>query len=324
MVSSELNSSAVSTPLVSVAMTSFNSANWLSRALDSVLKQRTNFPVEIVIGDDCSQDSTASIAHSYGERHSSVVKVLERTKNVGIQRNYYETFEACRGRFIAWLDADDYWTDPEKLTIQVEMLESDASISACCHFVREVTSDGEVKRERAPAMSAGRYGLEELLRFNFVPSPSVMFRNGVHRQLPAWYFDLAPITDWPIWVLAALLGDIVLIDRVMADYRLNPNSAFTGQGALFAYKMDAEFYERVESILPTKWHRVARKEKFKRYESLAYWLRKQGDFTDSRKAAVRAFRSPYLMDVWGSKTKGLVAAVVREAQWRLRGSRAAG
>ena len=324
MANLEPNSSAVSTPLVSVAMTSFNSANWLSRALDSVLKQRTNFPIEIVIGDDCSQDSTVSIAHSYSERHSSVIKVLERTKNVGIQRNYYETFEACRGRFIAWLDADDYWTDPEKLTIQVQTLESDPSINVCGHFVRYVTNDGEVKRERYPSISAGRYGLEEILHHNFLATPSVMFRNGIHRQLPPWYFDLAPITDWPIWVLAALLGDIVLIDRVMADYGLSPNSAFTGQGALFGYKMDAEFYEKVESILPAKWHRVARKEKFTRYESLAYWLRKQGDFTDSRKAAVKAFCSPYLMDVWGSKTKGLVAAVVREAQWRLRGSRAAG
>jgi glycosyltransferase involved in cell wall biosynthesis len=324
MVSSELNSSAVSAPLVSVAMTSFNSANWLSRALDSVLKQRTNFPIEIVIGDDCSQDSTISIAHSYREKHPNLIRVLERPKNLGMQRNYYEIFEVCRGRFIAWLDSDDYWTDSEKLAIQAGILESDSSVSACCHFVREVTADGRVKREKTPVMPAGRYGLEALLRCNFVPSASAMFRSGIHRQLPPWYFDLAPITDWPIWVLSAVSGDIVLIDRVMADYHLTPNSAFTGQGALFAYKMDAEFYEKVESILPAKWHRVARKEKFKRYESLAYWLRKQGDFTDSRKAAVKAFCSPYLMDVWGSKTKGLVAAIVREAQWRLRGTRAAG
>jgi glycosyltransferase involved in cell wall biosynthesis len=322
MASPELNS-LTPTPLVSVAITAFNSANWLSRALDSVLAQQTSFPIEIVIGDDCSQDATVSIAHSYREQRPDVIRVLERTENVGIQRNYYETFEQCRGKFIAWLDADDYWTDRKKLAIQVERMESDPSISVCCHFVREVMNDGKLKRDKAPAMSAGRYGLEDLLRYNFVPSPSVMFRNGIQRQLPAWYFDLAPITDWPIWVLAALSGDLVLLDNVMADYIATPGSAFTGQGALFAYKMDAKFYEQVESILPSKWHRLARAEKFKRYESLAYWLRKQGDFTGSRKAAVKAFCSPFLMDGWSSKTKALLAAVVREAEWRLRGGRTA-
>jgi glycosyltransferase involved in cell wall biosynthesis len=322
MVSPELSSSEA--PLVSVAMPSYNAEKWLSRAIDSVLRQRTDFQIEIVIGDDCSQDSTLSIAHSYRDRYPNLIRVLERPKNLGMQRNYYEIFEVCRGRFIAWLDSDDYWIDPEKLAIQAGILESDSSVSACCHFVREVTPDGRVKREKTPVMQAGRYGLEALLRCNFVPSASAMFRSGIHRQLPPWYFDLAPISDWPIWVLSALSGDIVLIDRVMADYHLTPNSAFTGQGALFAYKMDAEFYEKAESILPTEWHRVARNEKFKRYESLAYWLRKHGDFTASRKAAVKAFFSPHLTDYWGSKTKGLVAALVRETQWRLRGSRAAG
>jgi len=321
MVSPELNSAPPQTPVVSVAITAFNAENWLSRALDSVLEQQTSFPIEIVIGDDCSQDASVSIAHSYRERYPDMIRVLERTKNIGIQRNYYEIFEKCRGKFIAWLDADDYWTDPHKLAIQVEKLESDPSISACCHFVREVTSDGRLKRDKAPAMSAGRYGLEELLRYNFVPSASAMFRNGIQRKLPAWYFDIGPISDWPIWVLAALSGDVVLLDNVMAAYVLYPGSAFSGQGALFAYKMDAEFYERIESILPSKWHRLARTEKFKRYESLAYWLRKQGDFAGSRKAAVKAFCSPFPMDGWGSKTKALLGAVVREAEWRLRGGR---
>jgi glycosyltransferase involved in cell wall biosynthesis len=131
------------TPLVSVAITAYNSANWLARALDSVLQQRTNFPFEIVIGDDCSQDDTVSIANSYREKHPTIIKVLERTKNIGIQRNYYETFENCRGKFIAWLDADDYWTDPEKLAIQVETLEADPSINICCHFVRWIKPDGD-------------------------------------------------------------------------------------------------------------------------------------------------------------------------------------
>jgi hypothetical protein len=83
--------------------------------------------------------------------------------------------------------------------------------------------------------------------------------------------------------------------------------------------MDAQFYEQIESILPSKWHRLARAEKGKRYESIAYLLRKQGDFAASRDAAFKSFLSPFLMDNVGSKTKALLASLVREAEWRLKG-----
>ena len=308
-------------PLVSVSVTSYNLAQWLPRALDSILAQLTTFPIEIVIGDDGSQDASVKIAQSYRERYPHVIRVLERSKNVGIQRNTYETLDACRGKYTAWLDADDYWTDPEKLAIQVETLESDPTISLCGHFAREVTVDGKVSRLRiAASVAPGRYGIDELLRHNVMITPAAMFRTGIHRQVPAWYFQLKSMSDWPLWVLAARSGDIVLLDRVMADYMLTPNSSFTSQSSLFRHTNEAEFYELVESIIPSQWHSLVRAEKGKRYESIAYLLRKQGDFTASREAAVKAFCSPSLTDNLGSKMKALLAAVVREAEWRLKGA----
>jgi hypothetical protein len=166
--------------------------------------------------------------------------------------------------------------------------------------------------------ASGRYDLTKIIRHNFVPSPSIMFRNGIQRKLPAWYLDFAYMTDWPVLVMAALSGDILLLDRVMADYTLTPDSAFASKGPLYQDEMDAKFYELIESVLPSRWHRLARSEKGKRYESIAYLLRKQGDFTASRRAAIKAFRSPSIVDNGVSKTKALVAAVVREMEWRLR------
>jgi len=322
MSSQEFESPDRPTPLVSVSITTYNMARWLPRALDSVLAQRTTFPIEIVIGDDCSQDATVNIAHSYQERHPDLIRVLERNKNVGVQRNTYETLGQCRGKFIAFLDADDYWTDTEKLAIQVETLESDPTVSLCGHFAREVTMDGQVMRDRVvTAVAPGRYGLEGILRRNLVTTPSVMIRSGIHRQLPAWYFDIQSLSDWPLWVLAALSGDIVVLDRVMADYMLTPGGSFTTQSMLFRYTMTVQFYEQIESIIPAKWHRFVRAQKGKHYESIAYLLRQQGGFTASREAAVKAFCSPRLMDNVGSKFKALLAAVVREAQWRILSGR---
>lgn len=324
MVALKIDDRSCIAPLVSVAITSFNSAQWISRAIDSILKQRIEFPIEIVVGDDCSKDETVRVAQTYRERHPTVVKILERRANIGIQRNYYETFEKCSGKYIAWLDADDYWTDPDKLAIQASTLESDLSISVCTHFVRRVTNAGEINLERYPSIAPGRYGLAEIIRHNFVPSPSIMFRNGTQRGLPSWYFDVPYLTDWPLLVVASLSGDIVLLDRVMADYTLTTGSSFESKGRLNWHQMDAKFYEHIESVLPPTWHKLVRAEKGKRYESIAYCLRKQGRFTESRVAAVKAFRSPAMLNNVGSKTKGLLAAIVREMEWKLRGSKTTG
>jgi glycosyltransferase involved in cell wall biosynthesis len=313
------------TPVVSVVITSYNSEKWIGKAIQSVLDQQTTFPIEIVISDDCSKDGTVAVATSYQEEHPQIIRVLARTANVGTQRNYYDAFEQSRGTFIAWLDADDYWTDPMKLAIQVEAMQADPTIMVCGHYVRWVTrgDEAEVQRERVPPLLApGRHGLKSILKSNFLPSPSVMFRSGLQRKLPQWYFDVPPLTDWPLYVVAACSGDILLIDRVMADYTLNETSAFWGAGSLFWYKMDAGFYDRVEEIIPREFHRLARFERSKRYQEIAYALRKSGDYVGSRRAAVTAFMAPAITDNLGGKTKTLLASLVRETQWRLSGSNA--
>lgn len=298
-----------SAPLVSVCITSYNSERWLARALDSVLQQRTSFPLEVVIGDDHSADQTVAVARSFEQRYP-LVRILARSKNLGMQRNYYETFEQCRGKYIAWLDADDYWTDPDKLELQINQMELDTSISASSHFVRFIRQDGTIAEERRPLLPSGRYGLADIILQNFVPSPSIVFRNGIHRNLPQWYFALPGLVDWPILVLAAEAGDIVLLDRVMADYALTPESAYMAKGPVYQDEVDLKFCDCMESFLPPKLQRYVRAARGKRYESMAYILRKRGDFAGSRRAAVRAFFSPDLTDNFGSKFKTLFAAAL--------------
>jgi glycosyltransferase involved in cell wall biosynthesis len=316
--SSQGHSVSCPAPLVSVSITAFNSERWLAKAIESALRQRTDFATEIVIGDDFSTDGTLAVALSWQQRHPDRIRVLERTRNIGMQRNFYDTFEQCRGRYIAWLDADDFWTDPEKLTVQVQLLESDPSVSVCCHFVRWVSPEGEVKRERYPGIPPGRYGLADILRRDFVPSPSIVFRNGIQRGLPSGFFQLSGMADWPLLVLAALSGDIVLLDRVMADYMLAPGSAMTSKGDRYWHTMDVEFYDFVLSMLPARWHRLVGAEQGKRYEALAYLLRSQGDFRAARAAAVNAFRTPALLDNALSKSRMLIGVVLRELESRVR------
>lgn len=309
-------------PLVSVCITAFNSERWLARALDSVLMQRTSFPIEVVVGDDCSTDGTVAVANAYRERNPHLIRVLERSANVGMQRNYYETFERCRGKYIAWLDADDYWTAPEKLDLQAHAMEADATVSACGHFARAVTNDGKVMEASYPLLPPGRYGAAEIIRHNFLLSATIMFRNGIHRGFPQWFFDLPGLVDWPVLVLAGLSGDIVLLDRLMADYTFTQGSAYNSKGSVYGDNVDLQFLEVLEGFVPFKWRRTIRAGKGEIYERLAYHLREKGDFRSARVAALKAFRTPDLMDNLASKNKAMLATLLREAQWRLRGGRA--
>ncbi len=319
--SGEMTSSA---PMVSVVITSYNSGAWIGQAISSVLAQQTTFSIEIVISDDASKDDTVAIAERFRADYPQTVRVIARPQNVGTQRNYFDAFQQSRGKYIAWLDADDYWTDPAKLQLQVEALEADPALMICGHYVRWVTrgANAEVRRERFPTLPPGRHGMLSILHSNFLPSPSVVFRNGLQQDLPEWYFDVSPLTDWPLYVVAATQGDILLLDRVMADYTLNTTSAFWGEGTLFWHRMNADFFTRVEAIIPARFHRGVRASKGKRFEDISYILRKKGDFRASRQTAFQAVQAPALLDNVGSKLKTLVASLVRELQWRLGGSKA--
>jgi len=110
--------------MLSVHMLSYNQEKYIRQALDGVLMQRVAFPMELVVSDDASTDSTPAILQEYAEKYPNIVKPLLREKNVGCIRNYWENFERCSGKYVALIDGDDYWTDPLKLQKQVDFLEA--------------------------------------------------------------------------------------------------------------------------------------------------------------------------------------------------------
>lgn len=120
-------------PVVSVVMIAYNVMDYIAEAIDSVLMQKTNFKVELVIGEDCSIDNTLQIALEYQTKHPDVIKVLQREKNLGLTPNCVDTHNHCKGKYIALLDSDDYWTSDDKLQKQVDFLESHPTYSGCAH-----------------------------------------------------------------------------------------------------------------------------------------------------------------------------------------------
>jgi glycosyltransferase involved in cell wall biosynthesis len=110
-------------PIVSVKMITYNHAPFIARAIEGVLQQKTDYGYELVIGEDCSTDGTREIVFDYQKRYPDIIRVITSEKNVGMKKNGYRTTKACKGKYIAYCEGDDYWQNPNKMQIQADYLE---------------------------------------------------------------------------------------------------------------------------------------------------------------------------------------------------------
>ncbi|MER3632185.1 MAG: hypothetical protein C4325_08490 [Blastocatellia bacterium] len=125
-----------SKPKVSVCMITYNHEPYIAQAIEGVLMQETDFPVELVIGEDCSTDNTRKICEDYAKRYPDKIRLHARESNLGMSQNFVKTICECRGEYIAFCEGDDFWTYEQKLAEQVEFLEKNRNYSGACTAVR--------------------------------------------------------------------------------------------------------------------------------------------------------------------------------------------
>ncbi|MBN2147358.1 MAG: glycosyltransferase [Anaerolineales bacterium] len=214
-------------PKVSVMTTTYNHERYIAQAVESVVNQKTNFLIEMVVGEDCSTDQTRPILLALQEKHPFIIRPLLRESNWGRRRNFIDTLFTCEGQYIAILEGDDYWTDPEKLQRQAEFLDSHPNCAICFHPILKVPEDKTCPPWIfRPHPAKEIYTLEDLIRTNFIATCSVMFRSRLFTEFPPWYYDL-PSGDWPLHILNAHHGDIGMIDRIMAAYRIHSGGVWS-------------------------------------------------------------------------------------------------
>ena len=214
-------------PKLSVCIIAFNHAAFIAKALDTALMQRVTFTYNIIIGDDCSTDGTDKIIREYQSRWADKIVPLYHKENVGMGRNVKETLERCDGEYVAFLEGDDYWTDPDKLQLQVDYLDSNPGCAICHHRVDYIAwPGGEKLREYPPE----RFRIERpdpcaLAMFNYIQTCSVVFRR---KWLPPLDEELQQLKlyDWPLFVLLSQRGSIGYLDRTMAHYRIHPSNSW--------------------------------------------------------------------------------------------------
>lgn len=216
-------------PLVSICSITYNHAPYIRQCMDGFLMQKTNFPFEIIINDDCSTDGTTEIIKEYAAKYPDLIKPIFHDENQyqkGVRGIFVKfVFPKAQGKYLALCEGDDYWIDPLKLQKQVDFLETHLDYSMCFHRAK---IENEINKPNVfihCSMIEDRdYTGDELFRTWTVPTASMIFRREV--------LNYKNITDKRI-----LYGDIILILRCaefgkikgmsseMSVYRIQQNSA---------------------------------------------------------------------------------------------------
>jgi glycosyltransferase involved in cell wall biosynthesis len=206
-------------PLVSVVVICYNQQEFIGQALQSILDQEIDWPMEVIVADDASTDATPEIIREFDNRHPGRIRPLLRPENVGIHANAMDALNNTQGKYVALCEGDDFWTDPEKLRRQISHLEEHPDVSICFHPVLCRWDDhSRPDSIEPPAADHRDLSLDALLEENFMATNSV-----VYRRLPSYddIPDVLPL-DWFLHIRHARRGQISMLPQVMAVYRRHP------------------------------------------------------------------------------------------------------
>jgi len=221
-------------PFVSISVTTFNQKNYIKDCLDGILNQRTTFQFEIILGEDQSNDGTREVCQDYAKRYPEKIKLFLRSRkdviyingNATGRYNFLENLKACRGKYIALCEGDDYWTDPLKLQKQVDFLEANEDYAICFHDVLEFHQNTSFFKDDYMSMHNKETHFDSLkiARGNFIHTPSVVLRNDF--EIPNWFLEVV-LGDWSLYLLQLKGRKIKRFKEKMAVYRVHDQGVWT-------------------------------------------------------------------------------------------------
>ncbi len=205
-------------PILSVCIRSYNQETFIADALDSVLMQKTNFPFEIIISDDCSTDSTPIILRKYQEQFPDKIRLLLSEKNIGGPENLKRVIEASNAKYVTCLDGDDFYTDEYKLQKQVFFLETHPEYAACFHNTWYADEKGRLcGLFNRPDFHAVHDAHEFISERWFVPIHSAVIRRE-YIEFPEWY-NTVMNDDYVVHLSVVKNGPYYYMPDVMVAYR---------------------------------------------------------------------------------------------------------
>jgi len=221
-------------PLVSIVCTTYNHAKYIRNAIEGFLMQKTTFPIEIIIHDDASTDKTKEIVKDYESKYPNLIFPVYQKENQwskGVKRILLTfVFPNCKGKYIAFCEGDDFWTDPYKLQKQVDFLEGNLDYGLV-HTDYNILTINENSSEKISSYHSstnivipeGRVQ-KALIKSNFIATVTVVARKCLIDQ----YANNLPVKnilrytqgDYPLWLFIAGQTSIGYLNSTTSSYRV--------------------------------------------------------------------------------------------------------
>lgn len=218
--------------LVVIRCLTYNHESYIRDALEGFVMQKTNFPFVAIVHDDASTDGTAAIIREYAERYPDIIKPIYETENQyskgdgSLGRIMNGACEATGAKYIAMCEGDDFWTDPNKLQIQVDFLESHPDYSMC---YTKVKCYNQGSKKFLHEWGGNGENLRALINENSIATLTVMFLHKIYKRylnaISPYYNKNWLLSDYPIWLYVAAESKIKFINETTGVYRLLEESA---------------------------------------------------------------------------------------------------
>lgn len=215
-------------PLVSIRCITYNHESYISQALDGFLMQKTKFPFEVIVHDDASTDKTAEIIREYEAKYPKIIKPIYEVENqwskhdgslARIMKN------ACKGKYIAVCEGDDYWIDDNKLQLQVEFLENNNEYGLCytkSHIYNQLAS------EMTGTMGLGKTTFNEIFFSYDIPTATMVYRKSLFDKYDDFKNQNGKkwiVGDYPLSLWFSLNSKIKFFPVITSVYRVLEKSA---------------------------------------------------------------------------------------------------
>ena len=264
-------------PMVSVHVSTYQHADFIHDCMEGVLMQETDFPFEIIIGEDESDDGTREICKEYAEQYPEQIRLFlhRRENNIAIHGRPTGRFQfvyshfTARGKYIAICEGDDYWTDPKKLQKQVETLEANpehvlSHHSAQIVSVSEERATGEVPKSEVRREMSG----EELMKSPFLSTATVLFKDTINKY-PKEIFEVMNADRFLFSILGQYGSSVYKSNIKNAVYRRHKGGMWTNLEWLDKNKARARTSNKI-----SKYYEKNKKEVSKHHKKRCYKFRK--------------------------------------------------
>ena len=215
--------------LLTVLVITYNHKDYIEKAMDSIIEQKTSFPFTVYVAEDCSTDGTRDILIRYKKKYPDKIDLFLNDTNIGVEKNMHNALLSIKTKYYAFLEGDDHWCDENKLQMQVDALEANPDCTLCGHnTLMHDVSTGKDKLFIGTAIKykiKEKYSAEEPFRVH--PS-SRLYRNILDfSKIPS-----TMIYDTAMYLLYMSEGSLYYINRVMSVYNITGQGIMSGQSKI--------------------------------------------------------------------------------------------